>query len=103
MSTEGGVWTEDLSMCLARGETVVSLVDYVLESERAGTSWGDRLEVLTHRFALSYDDARLAIDRVSGGRVRASDPSNEPDRIKDPIAWVSYRRARCEPLPNVAC
>jgi len=91
-------YTDDLTMCVARGETLASLVDYVLESERTGTAWAERLDVLTERFALSFDDARLAVDRVGGGRVRAANPANKPDPAKDPIAWISYRRARGEPV-----
>ena len=53
----------------------------------------DVLAVLTERFALPFDDARLAMDRVIGGVVRAASGSanNEPDRVKDPLAWMSYR------------
>jgi hypothetical protein len=90
-------WTDDLRVCVARGETLVSLVDYVLASAQA--PWAERLEVLTTRFALSFDDARLAIDRVDGGRVRAANPAHEPDRGKDPIAWIAYRRLRREAVP----
>ena len=51
--------------------------------------------MLTERFALSFDDARLAMDRVAGGVVRAEsgNPANEPDRVKDPLAWTSYQLA----------
>ena len=50
------------------------------------------LTVLTERFALPFDDARLAMDRVRGGAVRAASgiAANEPDRVKDPLAWMSY-------------
>lgn len=90
-------WTDDLRVCVARGETLAGLVDYVLDSD--GVAWEERLGVLTTRFALSFDDARLAIDRVDGGRVRAANPANEPDRGKDPIAWIAYRRLRGEAVP----
>jgi hypothetical protein len=48
---------------------------------------------LTERFALPFDDARIAMDRVMGGVVRAASgtAANEPDRVKDPLAWMSYR------------
>lgn len=54
------------------------------------------LAVLTERYALPFDDARLAIDRVRGGVVRASSgsPANQPDKSNDPLAWVSYRLRR---------
>lgn len=53
----------------------------------------DVLAVLTERFALPFDDARLAMDRVSGGVVRAAsgNAANAPDPVKDPLAWTSYR------------
>jgi len=87
---------DDLSLRVARRETLVSLVDYVLESDRAGRRWPEVRDVLVERFALSYDDARLALDRVAGGRDRARIPSpaNEPNRAKDPVAWIAYQRAR---------
>ena len=33
------------------------------------------------------------MDRVKGGVVRAAsgNPANEPDQVKDPLAWMSYR------------
>jgi hypothetical protein len=51
------------------------------------------LAVLTERYALPFDDARLAIDRVRGGVVRAmsGNPANQPDKGKDPLAWISYQ------------
>jgi hypothetical protein len=98
MSARTTTFTDDLTICVARGETLASLVDYVIESERGGAPWVERLDVLTERFALSFDDARLAIDRVGGGRVRAANPANEPDPARDPVAWIAYRRARGEPV-----
>lgn len=80
--------TDDLSVAVARGETLEALVDFILASQKSEQPWPAMRDVLTERFALSYDDARLAVDRVAGGRVRAgtSSPSNEPDPTKDPIA-----------------
>jgi hypothetical protein len=90
-------WTDDLRVCITHNKTLAALVDYVIASEQA--PWEERLEVLTTRFALSFDDARLAIDRVDGGRVRAANPAHEPDHSKDPIAWIAYRRLRGEAVP----
>ncbi|WIM94643.1 hypothetical protein ACTOB_006684 [Actinoplanes oblitus] len=86
-------WTDDLSVRLARGTTVRDLVVFLRAAEAGGTSRREVLTVLTERFALPFDDARLAMDRVMGGVVRASSgrPENEPDRVKDPLAWTSYR------------
>ncbi len=90
--------TDDLSLRVADDETLDSLVEFVLESERLATPWPDRLGVLTERFALSFDDARLAVDRVQGGRTRAGNPAHQPDRTNDPVAWIAYRRAQGAPV-----
>ncbi len=70
MANEPLTWTDDLSICVAHDETLDGLVDHVLEAGRRGTPWPDLRRVLTERFALSFEDARLAVDRVQGGRVR---------------------------------
>jgi hypothetical protein len=66
---------------------------YLRAADEEGTRRRDVLAVLTERFALPFDDARLAMDRVGGGVVRAAsgNPANEPDPLKDPLAWTSYR------------
>lgn len=86
-------WTDDLSVRLARGISVRALVGYLRAADEEGTPRRDVLAVLTERFALPFDDARLAMDRVEGGIVRAAsgNPANEPDPVKDPLAWTSYR------------
>ncbi len=86
-------WTEDLSVPLGRGTSARGLVLYLRAADREGARRRDVLEVLTERFALSFDDARLAMDRVEGGVVRAGSgiPENEPDPVKDPLAWTSYQ------------
>jgi hypothetical protein len=84
-------WTEDLTVRLARGKSVRGLVSYLRTADAEGTPRRDVLAVLTDEFALPFDDARLAMDRVRGGVVRAGNPANEPDPVKDPLAWVSFR------------
>jgi hypothetical protein len=86
-------YTDDLSVRLARGASTRALVSYLRTAQRDGARRREILAVLTERFALSFDDARLVMDRVQGGVVRAASgvPQNEPDRVKDPVAWVSYR------------
>ncbi|WP_433796570.1 hypothetical protein [Actinoplanes sp. CA-252034] len=86
-------WTDDLAVRLARGTTAQALVRFLRAADGDGLSRREVLAVLTERFALSFDDARLALDRVQGGVVRASsgNPANEPDPVKDPLAWMSYR------------
>ena len=87
-------------MCVARGETLVSLADFLIESERAQRPWHEIRDVLVERFALSYPYARLAWDRAAGGAVRAETkiPENEPDRVTDPVAWIAYQRALDRPV-----
>lgn len=86
-------WTDDLTVRLARGTSARALVVYLKAADKEGARRRDVLSVLTERFALPFDDARLAIDRVRGGVVRAAsgNPANEPDHVKDPLAWISYR------------
>lgn len=82
-----------MSVRLARGTSVRALVSYVRAALEERTPRRDVLAVLTERFALPFDDARLVTDRVGGGIARAvsGNPANEPDPRKDPIAWTSYR------------
>ncbi|QKV74361.1 hypothetical protein [Amycolatopsis sp. Hca4] len=86
-------WTDDLTVRVARGTSMGGLVSYLRAAPAQGVSRRDVLAVLTERFALPFDDARLAMDRVAGGAVRAAsgNPANEPDPVKDPLAWLSYR------------
>lgn len=79
-------------MRLARGMSLLGLVLFVRQAAADRLPRRDVLAMLTERFALPFDDARLVIDRVAGGAVRAlsGNPANEPDRLKDPVAWVSY-------------
>ncbi len=88
---------DDLTIRVAHGRTLDELVDFVLSAERDSTPTLEVLETLTVRFGLSFDDARLAVDRVEGGRVRAGHPSNEPDPAKDPVAHLAYCRSRGAP------
>ena len=66
---------------------------YLRAADAQGARRRDVFAVMTERFALPFDDARLAMDRVIGGVARAAsgNPGNEPDRVKDPLAWMSYR------------
>ncbi|MCU7728932.1 hypothetical protein ODJ79_34910 [Actinoplanes sp. KI2] len=86
-------WTDEMTVRLARGTSAPALVRYLRSAVEEETSRRDVLAVLTERFALPFDDARLAMDRVAGGVVRAAsgNPANEPDPDKDPLAWISYR------------
>ena len=86
-------WTDDLTVRLARGTSTRELVVYLRAAHQEGVLRRELLAVLTERFALPFDDARLAMDRVMGGVVRAASgiAANEPDRAKDPLAWMSYR------------
>jgi len=78
---------------LARGTSALDLVSYLRAADEQVARRRDVLAVLTERYALPFDDARLAMDRVSGGAVRATtgNPANAPDKAKDLLAWISYR------------
>jgi len=86
-------WTDDLTVRVARRTSRRALVSYLRATREERVRRREVLAVLTERFALPFDDARLAMDRVAGGVVRAAsgNPANEPDPIKDPLAWMSYR------------
>jgi hypothetical protein len=97
-------WTDDLAVRLARGTSALDLVLYLRAAGKEATPRRDVLAVLTERYALPFDDARLAIDRVGGGAVRASsgNPANQPDRVKDPLAWISYQLELGRPVDEDA-
>jgi hypothetical protein len=84
-------WTDDITVRLARGTSVTDLVVFLRAAADQQSPRRDVLAVLTERFALSFDDARLVMDRVGGGIARSGNPANEPDPAKDPVAWTSYR------------
>ncbi|GIH04059.1 hypothetical protein Rhe02_21260 [Rhizocola hellebori] len=82
-----------MTVRVARGASLRALVLYLRAADTAGTGRREILAVLTEQFALPFDDARLAMDRVQGGVTRAltGNPANKPDSVKDPLAWMSYR------------
>jgi hypothetical protein len=89
-------WTDDMTVPLPTGRSVADVVDLTHALRDQGVS-GSELEMAVAReFALSAEDAAVAVDRVFGGATRAAtaDPANRPDPAKDPIAFESYRRAR---------
>jgi hypothetical protein len=92
-------FTTDLRITVAPEHTLEELVDVILNHEQHGTGRADLFALLTNSFGLSYDDARLAVDRVAAGRVRAAtgQASNAPDPSRDPVAALSYRRAMGTP------
>ncbi len=93
-SVPGG-WTDDMSLQLPRGHTVEELVDYILAAIQQGRQHETLIADLGTEFGLSNEDAELSVDRVGGGIVRAAtgNRANCPNRVKDPIAWASFRRA----------
>lgn len=96
-------WTDDLLLPLVPPKTVDELVDFIIDNRRKM----GRLQILTTlaiRFGLTFEDARLALDRVGGGETRCDCDGgrkgrNRPDPIKDPIACASYDRRRGIPAP----
>jgi hypothetical protein len=101
VTSKGVIWTDDLSITVAPEYTLEQLVEFILESSQRNTQRDKVMHALTNTFGLSFEDARLAVDRVDGGQVRAEtqNPANVPDPAKDPIAYISYQRARGAPPP----
>jgi hypothetical protein len=97
-------WTDDLTVRLARGKSARALVLYLRTANTEQARRRDVLAVLTEQFALPFDGARLAMDRVMGGvvRARSGNPANEPDSVKDPWAWMSYRLELGMPVDDAA-
>jgi len=88
-------WTDDLSVELRACRTVEGLVDHILEANEQNRQPEMLITELAIEFGLSEEDAKLSVDRVCGGIVRArtGNRANCPDRIEDPIAWASFQRA----------
>jgi len=93
-----------MTVRVARGTSAGALVSYLRAATEEAVPRREVLAVVTERFALPFDDARLAMDRVRGGVVRAAsgNPANEPDPVKDPLAWMSYRLELGLPVDDVA-
>jgi len=92
-SNPGG-WTNDMSVGLRADRSVEELVDYILLATEQSRQNETVIADLGAEFGLSKEDAELSIDRVRGGiaRARTRSQANCPDRLKDPIAWVSFQR-----------
>src|SRR5262245_47499616 len=86
-------WTDDLTVRVAPWLTLDELVDYVLSNKTDGNSTIAILEAINLRFGLSFDDARLAVDRARSGRNRAESGWQAPDSIKDPMAYLAYQKS----------
>ncbi|MBT0768489.1 hypothetical protein KIH74_06105 [Kineosporia sp. J2-2] len=97
-------WTDDLRVRVAPGTSLLALVEYLRAAGHDRLPRREVLGVLTERFALSFDDARLAMERVEAGAVRArtTDPANEPDPAADPLARLAYRLERGLPVEDDA-
>ena len=83
---------------LPEGWTLERLVDFVHAALQRGAPAEEIVSELRSAGFLE-DDVHVAIARTIGGLVRARtpDPRTEPSRWKDPIAWMSYRRALRNP------
>ena len=79
---------------MPEGWTLERLVDFVHASMQRGAPTEEIVSELRSAGFLE-DDAHVAIARTIGGLVRARTPDRRtaPSRWKDPIAWMSYRRA----------
>lgn len=88
-------WTDNLSVSLRAGRTVDELVDCIFLAIEQSRKHEALIAELGLEFGLSHDDAEVAVDRVCGGifRARTGNRANCPDRLKDPVAWVSFQHA----------
>lgn len=87
--------TDDMNIVLPEHRTLEQVVDLVISLGREGLAPEQVESTLIETFCLSPYDAALAWDRVHGGIARAStkNRANCPDRVKDPLAWLSFQRA----------
>ncbi len=90
--TGGMEWTHDLAVRVAPWRTVSELVDMIAAVPPAGRYDPEFIERVALRFAISFESAELAIDRVGGGQMRA-EGNQEPDARLDPIAHLAYIRS----------
>jgi len=97
-------WTDDMNIQIGPGRTLDQLVDFVLRAAMCRDDSSTIAAALRRDFALSEEDAALALDRTCGGVIRAAtrSPQNCPNQQKDPIAWLSYQRCSREPSIIVA-
>jgi hypothetical protein len=92
------VVTDDLTLAMpARGYD--ELVGFIIRGRLAGRDPVALTAEVAAEFGLSVEDADLALERTSGGLVRAAtkNSANQPPRDKDPIAWESYQRGIADP------
>jgi hypothetical protein len=86
-------WTDDMTIALPAGLTYEEVVDLILQSSESGLAHEQVILTLVKR-GLGEDDAHLAVDRTSGGVVRAETRNmvHAPDRNKDPMARIAFDR-----------
>lgn len=88
-------WTDDMNIALPAERTLDEVVSLVISMGMGNSEPEDIETALVEVIGLSQEDAALAWDRVHGGIVRAStgNEANCPSKDKDPLAWLSFRRA----------
>ena len=85
-------FTDDMTVTIRPGrsleELAATVMAWLLERRDLNTC----IPALQKDFGLSEEDALLALDRIQGGIVRAltGNPENEPNSVKDPLAWTSF-------------
>jgi hypothetical protein len=98
-------WTDDMNIPLV-GATADDVVEFILAraplADYTDVDYEGLLLAVAERFAISQDDAALALDRTQGGVVRARTraPENCPNRDKDPMAYASYQKLRDQLRPK---
>ncbi|MBV1775339.1 hypothetical protein KSF73_06385 [Burkholderiaceae bacterium DAT-1] len=81
-----------MNVHVGNGASQAELAKYLLGEIELGTDLFHLKEKIALQYALSEEDALLAIDRVQGGIIRAltGNPENAPDRLLDPIAKFAF-------------
>ena len=85
-------WTDDLTIRVAPWRTVSDLVDMIAAAPGTERYEPVFVEAIALQFAISFESAELAVDRVGGGQARAK-ANQEPDAQLDPVAHLAYIRA----------
>ncbi len=93
MSEEKIEWTTDMTFPVGNGLDQNDVAKHIKTAFLNSVDFHDLHEDLVTTFAIKRGDADLAIDRATGGVVRALTAirSNKPDAKEDPIAYFMFR------------
>jgi hypothetical protein len=95
-------YPDDLRITVAPEHTLDEIVEVILDHEPRRSGLADLFALHTTSFGLSYDDARLAMDRLAAGRARTAtgQKGNAPNPSRDSVTYISYLRAMGTPAAH---